>query len=68
MPLLLSHWLCFYFICSRGKAARGEKAFRESFARLAELRSIAKPGECGICEARLHYHNNQVTGINRLLE
>ncbi|XP_063043616.1 ATP-dependent DNA helicase RecQ-like [Engraulis encrasicolus] len=27
-----------------GKAARGEKAFRESFARLAELRSIVKPG------------------------
>lgn len=36
---------CYYFVCTRGMAARGEKAFRESFARLSELRSIVKPGE-----------------------
>lgn len=38
----------YIFYLYRGKAARGEKAFRESFARLAELRSIVKQGEYGI--------------------
>lgn len=42
-------------LSTRGKAGRGEKAFRDSFARLGELRSIVKQGKYGSCET--HYHD-----------
>ena len=38
-----SLFLC--FVSTRGEGAKGEAAFRESFARLGELRSLAKEGE-----------------------
>ena len=34
-----------FIVVNRGKGKRGEPAFRESFAKLGELRSIVKQGE-----------------------
>ena len=36
---------CTHFVSPRGEASNGESVFRDSFAKLGELKSIAKDGE-----------------------
>uniref|UniRef100_A0A8C6SGT9 DNA 3'-5' helicase n=1 Tax=Neogobius melanostomus TaxID=47308 RepID=A0A8C6SGT9_9GOBI len=45
---------CVFLFSNRGKAAKGRKAFRESYSRLGELRAIVKPVLALTASADLH--------------